>query len=42
MYEWYYCPFCGQKLFMISDTGIIKGMQIKCKKCKRIINVEIN
>lgn len=39
--QWYKCPFCGQKLFMISPDANIRGMQIKCKKCKQIINVSL-
>lgn len=36
--QWYKCPFCGQKLFMIADNYTIKGVQIKCKKCKKLID----
>ena len=39
--KWYTCPECGQKLFMISPDAIIKGMEIKCKKCKQIIYVSL-
>ena len=39
--KWYQCPHCGQKLFMIAKDAVIKGMQIKCKKCKRIIDVSL-
>ena len=39
--NWYLCPECGQKLFMIAPGAIIKGLQIKCKKCKKIINVSL-
>jgi predicted Zn finger-like uncharacterized protein len=38
---WYICPHCGQKLFMVSDDAVIKGMEIKCKKCKKIIKVSL-
>lgn len=38
---WYRCPECGQKLFMIEPDATIKGMQIKCKQCKKIINVSL-
>ena len=38
---WYQCPECGQKLFMISPQAIIKGMEIKCKKCRQIIKVSL-
>lgn len=41
MYNWYVCPHCGQKLFMVSPDAVIKGLQIKCKRCKEIINVSL-
>lgn len=40
MYIWYKCPYCGQKLFMIKPKAIVKGIQIKCKKCRRIIDID--
>ena len=36
---WYNCPNCGQKLFMIKPDAVIKGVQMKCKKCRKIINL---
>lgn len=36
---WYNCPNCGQKLFVITKDAVIRGMQIKCKKCRKIIDV---
>ena len=38
---WYCCPECKQKLFMIAKDAVIKGMEIKCKKCKKIIKVSL-
>lgn len=38
---WYCCPHCGQKLFKVTDMAVIKGVQYKCKKCKEIININI-
>jgi len=38
---WYCCPHCGQKLFMVADDAVIKGVEIKCKKCKRIVKVSL-
>jgi DNA-directed RNA polymerase subunit RPC12/RpoP len=37
--EWYKCPECGQKLFKITPDAVIKGIQIKCKQCRKLINV---
>lgn len=39
--KWYYCPHCGQKLFQIADDAKIKGLFIKCKKCREIIEVSL-
>lgn len=39
--DWYLCPECGQKLFMIAHDAVIKGLQIKCKKCRKLINVSL-
>ena len=36
---WYECPSCRQKLFMMTEDAVIKGVEIKCKKCKKIIKV---
>lgn len=41
MYEWYECPHCGQKLFMVRKDAVIMGLQIKCKRCKNLINVSL-
>jgi len=38
---WYECPHCKQKLFMITADAVIKGVEIKCKKCKKIIRVSL-
>lgn len=40
--RWYKCPECGQKLFIISEDAVIKGMEIKCKQCKKIIKVTVS
>lgn len=39
--KWFCCPHCGQKLFMIEPDAIIRGLEIKCKKCKKIIKVSL-
>lgn len=36
---WYCCPECGQKLFKVKEEFYIKGIEIKCKKCKSLINI---
>lgn len=39
--NWYKCPECGQKLFMIKPGAIIRGLCIKCKQCRKIITVSL-
>lgn len=39
--NWYKCPKCGQKLFQILPGAVVRGVQIKCKSCKSIVNVNI-
>lgn len=36
---WYCCPKCKQKLFKVSNDFVARGIQLKCKKCKTIINI---
>lgn len=38
---WYCCPNCGQKLFKVSLDASASGIQLKCKQCKKIINVSL-
>ena len=38
---WWRCPECGKNLFMVKPDAKIRGMQIKCKGCKKIINVSL-
>lgn len=38
--QWYCCK-CGQKLFKIRPGAVVRGVQIKCKRCKEIINITI-
>lgn len=41
--KWYKCPICKQKLLKYDGLkGKSKGLYIKCKKCKRIIEIKIN
>lgn len=39
-HQWYCCK-CGQKLFKIRPGAVVRGVQIKCKRCKEIINITI-
>lgn len=39
--SWYVCPKCGQKLFQIAPGAVIRGVEIKCKKCKNVIKVSL-
>ena len=39
--KWYCCPHCGKKLFMIERGAVIRGMEIRCKQCKKNIKVSL-
>lgn len=39
--KWFLCPHCGQKLFQVAANAVIRGMEIKCKRCKQILNVSL-
>lgn len=38
---WWSCPECGKNLFMVTPGAKIRGMQIKCRGCRKIINVSL-
>ena len=37
--KWYTCPTCHTKLFRMTPKTLIREMEIKCRRCKRIIEV---
>jgi predicted RNA-binding Zn-ribbon protein involved in translation (DUF1610 family) len=39
--RWWRCPECGKNLFMVRSEAKIRGMQIKCRGCRKIINVSL-
>lgn len=40
--NWVRCPKCRTKLFILNAGGISKGIIIKCKRCKNILEVNID
>jgi transcription elongation factor Elf1 len=39
---WFYCPNCGQKLLRYDKSkGTSKQLYIKCKKCRREVEIKI-
>lgn len=38
---WYCCDHCGQKLFRVAKNALCKGIEVKCKKCRKIVKVNI-
>lgn len=38
----WYCCSCGQKLFKVLPGAVVKGLQIKCKKCRNIIQIDMS
>lgn len=40
--KWYKCPKCGKKLLQYDETkGISKAVYIKCKNCRRVVEIKI-
>lgn len=39
--NWYRCPTCGRKLFAVFPGAVVRGVQIKCKSCGKLIDVNI-
>lgn len=38
---WYRCPHCGAKLLLYDNTAVSHGVFIKCKLCKKEIEISI-
>lgn len=38
---WYQCSKCGQKLFRINKDSVVHGIEVKCKKCRHVIEINI-
>lgn len=39
--EWYCCPECGQKILKIRRDARARGLLIKCKRCRKIIEIRV-
>ena len=39
--SWFLCPRCQQKLFKMRPGAVARGIQIKCKKCKKEIDLSL-
>ena len=37
--KWFCCPVCHKKLFKIKEKGKVKNIEIKCGRCRSIIQV---
>lgn len=40
--NWYCCPNCGQKIFKTDKEAVVKGIEVKCKRCRKTVKVNIN
>jgi transcription elongation factor Elf1 len=41
--KWYLCPNCGKKILIYDiKKAVSKGLYIKCKQCKREIEIKIH
>lgn len=39
--KWYRCPICNKKILKYEKEANSKGLFIKCKRCKEIIEIVI-
>lgn len=39
--KWYRCPQCGKKLVVYQEGASCKGIFVRCKECKSIIEIRI-
>lgn len=39
--KWWLCPKCQKKILQYKEDGNAKNIYIKCKKCKEIIEINI-
>ena len=40
--RWYICPHCGKKVLQYMSSSEGKKLYIKCKNCKKEIEIKIN
>ena len=39
--KWYRCPHCGKKLVIYHVGAACKGVYIRCKECRQIVEIKI-
>lgn len=39
--KWIHCPTCGKRLCIADSTAKAQGIYLKCKECKKIIEIKI-
>lgn len=39
--RWYRCPYCEKKMFTFLDTAYVRDIQIKCKGCDSVVDIQI-
>lgn len=39
--KWYICPYCGKNLVIHEDTAVCKGVFIRCKECRKEVEIKI-
>ena len=39
--QWYYCPYCHTKLVIYDNTAKAYGLYIKCRTCKKEVQIKI-
>lgn len=39
--EFFKCPHCHKKMFKLNEGYLIKNIEIKCGRCKKIIKINM-
>ena len=39
--KWYVCPYCGKHLVVYNDIAVCKGVYIRCKECRKEVEIKI-
>ena len=39
--KWYHCPYCGKKIVIYHNGASCNGVYVRCKECRRIIEIKI-
>lgn len=40
--KWFYCPACKKKLVKYGSSSISEGVYMKCRQCRRTVEIKIH